>query len=146
MRVERSPPLIVADVRGRYGARAPLVVDCSVVAAVLFDEPNREEAAQALAGKDLFAPELIADELVSVAVKKVRHGLDEVVERALVDFTALELTRCRPDVYAQWRLALQYEISAYDAAYLWLAAELGAPLATFDTRLGGAARRLLGGS
>jgi hypothetical protein len=31
------------------------------------------------------------------------------------------------------------------SAYLWLAAELGAPLATFDERLGGAARRLLGG-
>jgi predicted nucleic acid-binding protein len=144
MRAERASALIVAEPRARYAARAPLVVDCSVVAAVLFDEPSRDAAAQALAGKDLFAPELLADELVSVAVKKTRHGLEAVVRQALVDFTELELTRCRCDVHAQWRLALQYDLSAYDAAYLWLAAELGAPLATFDERLGGAARTLLG--
>jgi predicted nucleic acid-binding protein len=144
MRAERTPPLIVAEASGRYAARAPLVADCRVLAAVLFDEPNRDVATQALAGKDLFAPELIADEIVSVAIKKSRHGLDDVVRQALIDFTELELTRCRTDVHAQWRLALEFELSAYDAAYLWLAAELRAPLATFDERLGGAARHLLG--
>jgi predicted nucleic acid-binding protein len=144
MRVEPSPPLIVAEVRGRYAARTPLVVDCSVLAAVLFDELKRDEAAHALAGKELFAPELIADEFVSVALTKTRHGLGDAAQRALADFADLELTRCRPDVGAQWRLAVKYEISAYDAAYLWLAAEIGAPLATFDERLGTAARALLG--
>ena len=126
--------------------RGPLVVDCSVVAAVLFDELNRDAAVQALTGKDLFAPELLADEFVSVAVKKSRHGLESIVTQALVDFTELELTRCRCDLHAQWRLAREYDLSANDAAYLWLAAELGAPLATFDERLGGAARALLGSS
>jgi predicted nucleic acid-binding protein len=144
MRAERSPPLIIAEARGPYAARPPLVVDCSVVAAVLFDESNREAAALALTGKELFAPELLADELVSVAVRKSRHGLEEIVRQALADFGELELTRCRSDVQAQWRLALEYDLSAYDAAYLWLAAELGAPLATFDERLGAAARALLG--
>jgi predicted nucleic acid-binding protein len=144
MRAERSPPLIVAEARGRYAVRPPLVVDCSVVAAVLFDEPNREDATRVLAGKDLFAPELIADEFVSVAIKKSHHGLDDVVRQALTDFADLELTRYRPDVHAQWRLALKHQLTAYDAAYLWLAAELGAPLATFDERLGNAARQFLG--
>ncbi len=145
MRAERAAALIIAEPRARYAARAPLVVDCSVVAAVLFDEPNREAAAQALTGKDLFAPELLADELVSVAVKKSRHAAGSLVQQALVDFTELELTRCRCDVHGQWRLAREYDLSAYDAAYLWLAAELGAPLATFDERLGAAARVLLAG-
>jgi predicted nucleic acid-binding protein len=143
MRAKQST-LIVAEVRGRYAARPPLVVDCSVVAAVMFDEPNREVAAEALAGKELFAPELLADEMASVAVRKARSGLQDVVKQGLDDFAELELTRYRTDLRAQWRLALEYGLSAYDAAYLWLAAELGAPLATFDARLGDAARRLLG--
>jgi predicted nucleic acid-binding protein len=121
------------------------VVDCSVVTAVLFDESNRDAAVVALSGKDLFAPELLADEFVSVAVKKSRYDPSSVVQQALTDFADLELTRCRCDMRAQWRLACEYELSAYDAAYLWLAVELGAPLATFDERLGAAARVLLGG-
>jgi predicted nucleic acid-binding protein len=145
MRAERAPALIIAEPGARYAARAPLVVDCSVIATVLFDEPLRDAAERALTGKDLFAPELLADELVSLAVKKSRHGLEAVVRQALVDFAELDLTRCRCDVHAQWRIALQYDLSAYDAAYLWLAAELHAPLATFDERLGDAARVLLGG-
>lgn len=144
MPARRSPPLIIAEATGHYSARPPLVVDCSVLAAVLFDEPTRDVATRALSGKNLFAPELVADELVSVAVKKSRHGLDAVARRGLVDFAELELTRCRSDVHAQWRLALEYDLTAYDAAYLWLAAELGAPLATFDERLGAAGRALLG--
>jgi hypothetical protein len=52
-----------------------------------------------------------------------------LIRQALLDFTELELTRCRGYVHAQWRLA----------------AELGAPLATFDERLGAAARQWLGG-
>jgi predicted nucleic acid-binding protein len=40
-------------------------------------------------------------------------------------------------------LALRYNLTTYDAAYLWLAAHLDAPLATFDERLAAAAREHL---
>ena len=46
----------------------------------------------------------------------------------------------RVDIAAQVALAQRYGLSAYDAAYLWLAAELKAPLATYDQKLGAAAR------
>ena len=44
------------------------------------------------------------------------------------------------DVQAVYALALRYQLSAYDAAYLWLAAELKAPLATFNAKLATAAQ------
>ena len=49
---------------------ATLVADCSVLASVLFDEPDREAAAATLRGHELFAPDLVDHEFVSVAVKK----------------------------------------------------------------------------
>ena len=140
----RQGALIIAEPTGQFARRPPLVADCSVLASVLFDEPDREVAAAALGGHELCAPELDDDELVSEALKNYRQGLHEVVERGLADLRRLQLTRFTVDVEAQWRLALQHDLTAYDAAYLWLAAELRAPLATFDRNLGEAARRHLG--
>lgn len=138
-----SDGLILAEATAPYASRPPLVVDCSIIASVLFDEPERATAAAVMSGRALFAPDLIDHELVSVALKKSRHGLNEIAEHGLTDLGRLQLSRRPVEVRGQWRLALHYDLSAYDAAYLWLAAELGAPLATFDQRLGTAARRHL---
>lgn len=138
-------PLIVAEPAGAYARRPPLVVDCSVLAAVLFDEPERESAALALSGKALFAPDLIDHELASVAVKKARAGLVEVAERGLSDLARLAISRRRVDPVLQWTAAQAHDLTAYDAAYLQLAIELQAPLATFDQRLGQSASRVLSG-
>lgn len=138
-------PLIVAEPAGAYARRPPLVADCSVLAAVLFDEPERESAALALSGKALFAPELIDHELAGVAVKKAGAGLVEVAERGLSDLSRLALSRKRVDPVLQWAAARAHDLTAYDAAYLQLAIELQAPLATFDRRLGQTASRVLSG-
>ena len=50
---------------------------------------------------------------------------------------------CSSDL-AVLAMARRYGLSAYDAAYLWLASQLKAPLATFDRKLGEAARQHLG--
>ena len=47
---------------------------------------------------------------------------------------------------AALELAQRYGLTPYDAAYLWLAERLEAPLVTFDARLGEAARRHLEGA
>jgi predicted nucleic acid-binding protein len=140
----RPRPLYVAEPAPRYGALPPLVVDCSVLSAVLFDEPERDQAAQRMAGHALHAPQLLDHELVNVAIKKQRRGLAaEVVARALADFAVQDITLQRTDLSDQFALAQRYELTAYDAAYLWLAAHLAAPLATFDERLARAAQQHL---
>jgi predicted nucleic acid-binding protein len=146
MRAEPEAFPIVAEPAGRYTRNPPLVVDCSVLAAVLFDEPERETAALALAGKDLFAPDLLEHELVSVALKKSRAGLAAQARQALADLADLRLTRRSFDPAAQFELARRLKLTAYDAAYLQLAIELNAPLATFDETLGRAAQAVMAGS
>lgn len=138
-----SSRLYVAEPAGRYTRYPPLVVDCSVLAAVLFDEPEREAAALAMAGKELFAPGLLDHELVGVALRKARAGMAEVARQALIDLAELRLTRCAVNPAAQFELAQRLNLTAYDAAYLQLALDLGAPLATFDRRLGLAAGKAL---
>ncbi|NKI35167.1 type II toxin-antitoxin system VapC family toxin [Wenzhouxiangella sp. XN79A] len=134
---------LVAEPAGRYARKPPVVVDCSVLAAVLFDEPKREGAALAMAGKELFAPDLLDHEIVSVALKKSAAGHPDIAEHALVDLDAIQLTRCRVEADAQFRLAERTGLTAYDAAYLQLALELRAPLVTFDRLLGRIARDIL---
>ena len=137
--------LYIAEPPAAYQSRPAIVVDCSVLAAVLFEEPSRDEAVHRLSGRSLHAPTLIDHEIASVALKKHQQGWPaESIALALGDFAeqAIELHRC--DVAAQCELAHRYALSAYDAAYLWLAAEMKAPLATFDRKLGEAAQRHLG--
>jgi predicted nucleic acid-binding protein len=137
--------IIVAEPAPRFLARPPLVVDASLLCAVLFDEPEREQAQHRLSGRHLFAPKLLSHEVINVALKKCHRGLSTgVVERALGDFVEQAIELLDTDVQAQFALAQRYALSAYDAAYLWLAAELKAPLATFDSKLGKAALRHLG--
>ena len=135
----------VAEPGARYSRQPPVVVDCSVLAAVLFDEPEREEAALSLAGRELYAPGLIDHELVSVALKKAESGHAELARQGLSDLEALRLTRCEVAVTGQFRLAREMSLTGCDAAYLLLAVELGAPLVTFDRKLNAAAVRVFGG-
>ena len=54
---------IVAEPRSAYRRLPPIVVDCSVLAALLFDEPEGNSAARVLTGKSIFAPWLIDHEI-----------------------------------------------------------------------------------
>ena len=133
----------VAEPPARYRVRPPLVVDCSVVAALLFDEPQRDAARAAMTGAALFAPFLLDAEMVSVAARKARLDLSDAASLGLADYLAMPITRREVDLAAQLHIALEDELTAYDAAYLALAVELRAPLATFDARLARAAVRRL---
>jgi predicted nucleic acid-binding protein len=138
------PALVVAEPPAAYLVRSPLVVDCSVLSAVLFEEVMRDDALRQLAGRSLHAPTLIDHEMASVALKKRRLGWPVAsIEAALADYASHALQLHRIDVSAQLALAEHYDLSAYDAAYLALAAALKAPLATFDRKLGAAATKHL---
>ena len=136
--------LYIAEPRALWLQRPPVVADCSALAALIFEEPAGDEAAAMLVDRALHAPSLLPFELASVAVKKQRAGAtQDWVDAALQAYTEqrIDLHPVPPEAAA--RLAARYALSAYDAAYLWLAAELAAPLATFDSKLAQAAQRHL---
>ena len=134
------PVLYVAEPPASYLVRTPLVVDCSVLVAVLFEEETYESAVELISGKTLFAPSLLSDEIVNVALKKRRLGLavDDIAQ-VFSDYANYDIELRQTESLAQYELAQRYHLSGCDAAYLWLAAELKAPLATFDEKLGRAA-------
>jgi predicted nucleic acid-binding protein len=138
--------LYVAEPPAAYLVRPPMVVDCSTICGILFDEPWRAQAMARIAGQTLYAPYLLDHEIVSVTLKKHRQQwARESVDNALADYADYKIELRETDIEAQLELALRYKLSSYDAAYLWLAAELKAPLATFDEKLGRAAQTHLAG-
>lgn len=141
----RYAALQLAQASVVYLHRSPVVVDCSVMAALIFDEPAAADAERLVAGKALCAPSLLAYEMANVARNKQRAGLSvDQVLAALAEFAEQPLQSITPKTDEVLMLALRYNLSAYDASYLWVAARLLAPLATLDRRLADAARQHLG--
>ena len=118
------------------------VVDASVLAAWCFREPRTSEALVLLQDSDIYAPSLLAFELASIARKKTMAHPENlnVLSDALETALALPIHWSNVDHGAVLRLALDSNLTAYDASYLYLAQALGAPLATFDQQLSRAAQ------
>lgn len=130
-----------------YAARTPMVVDSSLLCAILFSEPERPIAQARLMGHALHAPLLLDQEITNVCLMKQRKGLpQELALLALQDYLRQEIELHGVDVLGHHALAVKHGLTAYDAAYLWLASELQAPLATFDAKLAKAAMAHLGGT
>jgi predicted nucleic acid-binding protein len=120
------------------------VVDASAVAAVVFEEADGVTIRAHLQHDTLMAPHLLDHELTNVALVKIRRGLgSEPLIRAMLSTVRLLHVRRMPvpadDVVA---LALRTGLSAYDAAYLWLAKTEDVELVTLDRKLTEADRML----
>lgn len=144
----RTPgTLRVAEPASAYSRRPRLVADATVLAAALFGEAEQQQAAALLQARSLCAPHLVDYEMANVALKKLRRErlAESAVLACLEVYAALDLERHAVAVGPVLALAQRYQLTAYDAAYLWLAEQLEAPLATFDAQLATAAERHLAG-
>jgi len=119
------------------------VVDASAIGALLFGEPAAEKIAGALEGMELSAPTLLPYEIASVCAKKIAAHPGR--ERQIMDTLAL-LPALNVKLYVvpppeAVTMARARKLTVYDAAYLWLTAELGADLITLDEALARAWKR-----
>ena len=122
------------------------VLDASALAALLFGEPDGERVEAALRGARPVAPSLIRFEVGNVCLTKLRlhPGERARLMAALRLLDRMDLRTVEVDPGEVVVLAEAESLTFYDAACLWLAVVLGAPLVTLDRRLGEAAQRVLG--
>ena len=122
-----------------------LVIDASVAAKWLFDEPQSELADHLLSGGDLLlAPDLLYAEIGNVIWKRLDRGqlvperTDAILEEMLaVPVKFFPVAALMPDAV---RIAHRYRRSFYDACYLALAIQESCMLVTADLRLSNALR------
>jgi len=126
-----------------------IVVDASVALAWCFPDEASEYAdlvLNALAGQPILVPAVWALEvtnalLVAERRKRIKppdvRRFVELLKNLMLVGHAHSVTETVANVQP---LAKQYELSAYDAAYLDLAIRQGAPLATLDNKLKTASR------
>ena len=118
-----------------------IVVDASAVVEVLLGTPAAAAIERRLfdAGETLHAPHLLDIEVADVLRRYAARGeIDDPRGRmALADLDDFPLYRYPHDPLLLRVWDLRNNLSAYDAAYVALAEELGAPLITRDGRLAG---------
>jgi predicted nucleic acid-binding protein len=118
-----------------------VVVDASAMAAIVFGEPEGRALSAHLRGQTLLAPALIDYEMANIAVTKSKRRPEHrpLHEAALERYSALGLTRVAVSAADACRIASETGLTAYDAAYLWVAASRDAELVTLDDDLARAA-------
>lgn len=124
-----------------------IVVDANVMVMALASSTTQGDSARAVmfADDDWMAPAHMPLEVVRTLGKAVRGDrlTADAAEAAFRALIATQIEYSRTDVVLlQIVWAMHENISAYDAAYLAVAAMHDAPLVTFDARLARAAEQL----
>jgi predicted nucleic acid-binding protein len=116
-----------------------VVVDASVLSAIVFGEPAGTGWGRRLEGAAVYAPRLLQYELQSVAWKKCRQDPRQAPGILAALALALEpqqgITWGDPDPADVVLMATATGLTPYDASYLCLAGMLGADLLTGDRTL-----------
>lgn len=114
-----------------------IVVDASVLATALIDDETDGDLARSrIRNEDLYAPEIIDLEVVSVLRRGLLTGSIPLrrAELAMTDLEALPLTRVPHQRLVTRCWELRDNLTPYDAAYVAVAETLDIPWVTADER------------
>lgn len=114
------------------------VCDASALVALLLDDgPDGQWAAAQLGGSDLVAPSLVTFEASNIIR---RHELAKIVSRdqaaqAHADLVDLAIELWPYELLGSRVWELRTNLTSYDASYVAVAEQIGAPLVTLDRRI-----------
>ena len=113
------------------------VIDASAICAVLFAEEEEWRVNARVAGDSMVAPTLLSYEVANACWKKLRRHPERQADmlEAYERFERLDIRQLEVNLAAVVLLAEATRLSAYDAAYVWLARALGVELVSLDRRL-----------
>lgn len=121
-----------------------IVSDASVFLAVVLNETDREWVVEKTAGCSLISPEVLPYEIGNalIAIKRKGRLNDREILRAF-DMSQRIAVRLIPvKIHDSMKMALRFNIYAYDAYYLQCCVETGSPLISLDGRMCDIARSL----
>jgi len=114
-----------------------IVVDASVIIAVISNEPKKDELIQLTSGADVIAPISIHSEIgnaFSAMLKRNRITLIQAL-LALKRYQNIHIRYVEIDLVASLKIADKLSIYAYDAYLIYVAERYHAPLLTLDKSL-----------
>ncbi|MCF6239122.1 MAG: type II toxin-antitoxin system VapC family toxin [Candidatus Marinimicrobia bacterium] len=121
-----------------------IVIDTSVLIAVIVNEPERAKILELTTGNTLIGPGSIPWEIgnaFSAMFKRNRLNLDDAKEGLLI-FDSIPLRYIKPDFVNAVTISKQTNMYAYDAYFIDCAIRQKSPLLTLDRKLKIAAQSL----
>ncbi len=114
-----------------------IIADTNIFLAVALDEPEKNNIIKLTSGSEIFSPEILPYEIgnaLSAMVKRKRITKKEALS-AQNRANSIPVRLVNIDTYQALKLAIKYNIYAYDAYFLQGAKTLSHPLITLDQRM-----------
>jgi len=114
-----------------------IVSDTNIFLAVVLDEPEKDSIIQLTSKANAISPDVLPYEVgnaLSAMVKRKRLTSNEAVA-ALEGIRSIPVRLVAVDIQKALKIALEYNIYAYDAYFLQCAKQLAYPLITLDKKM-----------
>ncbi|MCX5904769.1 MAG: type II toxin-antitoxin system VapC family toxin [Proteobacteria bacterium] len=114
-----------------------IVSDASAFLSVILDEANREWVIERTSGYGVVSPEVLPYEIANALITVKRKGrlTDREVLRAFSISQRIAVRLLPVKIYDAMRMAVKFNIHAYDAFYLQCCIETKLPLISLDNRM-----------
>jgi len=114
-----------------------VVADTNIFLAVALDEPQKAAIVRATAGADIAAPEILPYEIGNAlaAMCKRKQINSQHVREIYAVTQRIPVRLVAVDIGSALRIALRFDIYAYDAYFLECARTLSCPLMTLDRKM-----------